>query len=130
MKAGAVAVLAVGILATSVPGCGRGGDAPADRAALIAVPVRLVQVGGPMPGTAQHPVANGWIRAEGPHGQRSTVRTDPVGLATVELAPGTYTFLGRERGFASFSCRADGPVTLTTHAPEPPQPVAVRCIVP
>lgn len=127
MRQRGLSAVAAGLLAAGLVGCAQNDAGSASGRQLVSVSVRLIQEGGPSAAPPQRPVANGWIQARSGGVARSTVRTDSRGLASIELAPGTYTFVGRETEDAGYYCHARHPIRLSSGTE---QQVTVACIVP
>lgn len=136
---GSIRVLLAGVVAVVVlAGCGvsTGSHGATDcsgcglSAGRVTVLVRLVQIGGPSPGTQVYP-ESGTIEAIAATGNRveARSRTAANGYTTVWLPAGTYRFQGREGQAGPFGC--EGPKLTVAPSSEAPQPtVRVACIVP
>ena len=88
----------------------------------------LQLVGGPAPGAPRPMVGDITIyRGRNPSGPPvKALRTDANGHFQVDLAPGTFFFVGRSSSVSQMACTSSGPITLTSA----PVSVAVNCSVP
>jgi hypothetical protein len=115
---------ALGLLAlTGVAGCGGDASARAARATttpLVAAPPsglvhgRLIEVGGPPPGTA-HPIP-GSLTFTGPDGSVTTTHVGASGKYAIGLSPGTYQITGGGTQVISGKgdCTTTNPTTVIT----------------